>query len=356
MERYDFALVGGGIVGACLAEELAGAGASVTVLDAGAEPGHATNRAAGVAVPSLRYLADPELYGWLQWGRGRLAADIDRLEPAHAPFSVPSPILRALRTVDVEAVAAHLDAPGHGEWIEVEKLASVAPGLRLPADRHYLFDRAGLMVDGRRYLAAVHHNCLAAGVRWRQGVTVAAADGGELRTSAGAVHADRVVVTAGAWSAAAGLAGGAPVYPQRGQLAVLRTGADLTCILSSAFYLAPGVNGGVVVGATEEDAGFDDRCTVAGISRLLRFAATAMPELADASPVELRAGLRPASRTGRPLVGRVPGHDRLYLAAGHAGHGLLSARGTAEGLAAGLVRDDWDALPESFCPSRALEA
>jgi glycine oxidase len=41
------------------------------------------------------------------------------------------------------------------------------------------------------------------------------------------------------------------------------------------------------------------------------------------------------------------------VSAGHAGHGLISARATAQGMAAGLEYGDWSGLPEDFCPREA---
>ncbi|MFF3003230.1 NAD(P)/FAD-dependent oxidoreductase [Kitasatospora sp. NPDC057940] len=354
----DFTLVGGGIVGACLAEELSDSGASVRVLDSGAEPGHSTNRAAGVAVPSLRYLTDREFYDWLRTAKRDLDADVARLEPEYGAFSVARPILRALRETDVQAHGDVLSGLGVGDWVEDGALAQAAPGLKLPTSRRYLLDPDGLMIDGRRYLDAVRRRCLARGVDWQQGVTVREVreEGAAVSvvTSDGTLRADRVVITAGAWSSGKGLAEATGVRPQRGQMAVLRTDEELNCILSSAYYLAPGVGDDVIVGATEEDTGFAEHVTTQGIANLLRFATTVMPGLADSVPVELRAGLRPVSGTGRPLAGALPGHERIFLSAGHAGHGLLSARATGKGMAAGLVGDDWEALPYSMCPSHAL--
>ena len=128
-----------------------------------------------------------------------------------------------------------------------------------------------------------------------------------------------------------------------------RTGACTEAIIASGIKR-------VVVGATEESAGFDESVTVEGVNRLLMFANAAMPALSACEPVEFRAGLRPVSATGRPVVGRVPDRTRVFVSAGHAGHGLLSARATARGLTAGLLDDDWDSLPYSMCPAESLKA
>lgn len=352
--RFDFVIVGGGIVGACAAEELARGGATVAVLDAGAEPGHATPRAAGVGVPSLRYLTNPDFYQWLVDAQARLRLDIARLEPKHGAFSIVRPIVRALRPRDLDAFEALVDTLDIGRWVSKDDLVREAPGFSLPKDRRYAVDDDGLMLDGARYLHAVKATAIAAGAVWQQGCEVHALTEatGEavLSGTAGDVSADRVVLATGAWAGTGALVRPLPVRPQRGQLAVLETGVELRCILSSAFYLAPDVDGRVIVGATEEDVGFDERATVQGVARLMTFAAAAMPALRNAQPVRLQVGFRPVSETGEPLVGRVPGTDRIYMCAGHAGHGLLSARATGEGLASGLLHDQWEALPETMCP------
>jgi len=348
----DVAIVGGGIVGACIAEELARAGASVVVLDAGAEAGDATARAAGVAVPSLRYLDDPLMYDWLTRARTALLDDILRLRSATGPFSVALPIARLIAEADLRRVAAALGTTPDRDT--AGDAADLAPGLRVPP-AHRVLVSDGLMVDGSGYLAAVRAAAVAGGVDWRQGVRVVSVADGEVRTDgAAALRADRIVLACGAWTAR--LVGeDLPVYPLRGQLAVLDVEHPPRCIVSGRYYLAPHPSGGVVVGATEEDSGFAEHCTVAGVARLLTFAARTLPSLGSAPVRTLRAGLRPATRTGRPLVGALPSADRVFVACGHSGHGLLSARYTARGVAAALTSDDWSDVPLEFCPKRALQ-
>ena len=364
--RYDVVVVGGGIVGACLAEELALAGAAVLVVDAGREPGHATGHAAGVAVPSLRHLGDPVLYGWLDAARGTLAADLDRLPAGHPPFSRREPIVRCLPATSAATVLTSAAGPALGDRIGLAELRELLPGARVPEDHSLFRSPEGLMVDGRTYLETVYHGCLAAGVDWRQGsaaVEVQPAEPGGrpgVRLHSGeVVRGGQVVIAAGAWSdrlLARPEAAGPWVVPQRGQLVVLRSETPPRCVLSSRFYLAPLPSGSVVVGATEENAGFAARTSLAGTARLLAFALRTLPGLADAEVRETRAGLRPATRNGRPLIGELPGSPGVFVATGHAGHGLLSARHTARGLAAGLLRKDWSGVPAEFSPRAAWGA
>ncbi|HEY6797964.1 MAG TPA: FAD-dependent oxidoreductase [Kineosporiaceae bacterium] len=354
--RCEYVVVGGGLLGACLAEELAGQGREVLVLDAGSHPGHATGVAAGVAVPSLRYAKDEAFHGWLARAGATLEADIARLEPQHGAFSLTRPVLRLLRAADLAALPG---CAAIGEPATSADLDTLVPGLVLRPDEQPWLMPGGLSVDGPAYLRAVRSSAIAAGTLWWQqrqvtglheredGVGVYCADG----TS---IDADRVVVTAGAWT---GKLTGVPVTPQRGQLVLLRAPAvQLRCIVSSRLYLAPTPDGGLLAGATEERAGFDDRTTAGSVAGILGFAMRALPQLADATVVAARAGLRPVSATGRPLVGRVPGRSRVYVASGHAGHGLVSARATAQGAASGLLHGAWHTLPEEFCPGRGAAA
>lgn len=364
MKRSDYALVGGGIVGACLAEELAATGAAVTVLDAGPAPGHATSRAAGPAAPPLRHIDDHVFYDWLRQAARILREDVDRLEPVHGRFSAPHPILHALRAEDADRVAHHLDTTEPAaQWISPAQAADLATGLRLPADRRYLLETTGLTVDGSRYLSAVQARCAQLDVEWRQETTVldvqATGGGVELTTTGEPVHTDIAIITAGAWSGATCLTGDSVhVRPQRRHVVTLAAESVPPLILSSTHRLAPGAAGEVIVGTGDDGAAetssFDDRCDVAGITELLRFATTAMPALALAVPADLRCGLSPAPATGRPLIGRVPGRQRLWLATGHAGHGLLTARYTAQGLTTALTKGQWDTVPRIMCPRQAL--
>ncbi|HEY6795233.1 MAG TPA: FAD-dependent oxidoreductase [Kineosporiaceae bacterium] len=355
-DRVDLVLVGGGLVGACLAEELAHGGARVVVLDAGDRPGHATGRAAGVAVPSLRYATDETFHPWLTLARSALVDDIARLEPIHGRFSLAQPVLRLLLPQDVEALPEGPARQAAGVPASDAELAQLAPGLQVRGDEQPYLLPDGLSVNGPAYLQAAQAAALRAGVTWSQGRQVVSldetADGVVVHCADGtAVSADRVVVTAGAWT---GTLTGLPIRPQRGQLVLLEAPeVTLGCIVSGRLYVAPLPNGGLLVGATEEEAGFDERCTAGSVAGVLAYALRRFPGLASATVVEPRAGLRPVSDTGRPIVGRVPGRQRVYLAAGHAGHGLISARATARGAVAGLLHGDWDQVPDDFCPRAA---
>jgi glycine/D-amino acid oxidase-like deaminating enzyme len=85
-----------------------------------------------------------------------------------------------------------------------------------------------------------------------------------------------------------------------------------------------------LVGATVEDVGFDERVTADGVRRLLEAAITLLPAVTDATFLEARVGLRPATPSGLPLVARSSEHPSMVYATGHYRNGVLLAPLTAQ--------------------------
>ena len=179
---------------------------------------------------------------------------------------------------------------------------------------------------------AVEEGAAVARVRVVKGTAV-----GVYRETGEAVPAGAVLVCGGAWTG--GLLEAArravPVRPVRGQMALLDAGARpfRPVVECGARYLVPRDDGRVLVGATQEEAGFRAETTAAGVAGLLDFARALVPALADVRVERTWAGLRPATPDGNPLLGAVPGVGSLFVAAGHFRDGLQQSPGTAAVLA-----------------------
>src|SRR5271163_1254777 len=78
-EPCDVAVVGAGLVGLSLAYELAGLGASVTVIDAG-HPGRATDAGAGILSPVTSQDTDETMWSFLRQAGEHYPALLRRLE------------------------------------------------------------------------------------------------------------------------------------------------------------------------------------------------------------------------------------------------------------------------------------
>jgi glycine oxidase len=160
-------------------------------------------------------------------------------------------------------------------------------------------------------------------------------------------------MSAGAWSAEIleGLPGPAlPLRPIRGQIEVFQTDGSTVrhIFFAGKSYVVPREDGLVLIGATEEDAGFDKSVTADGLASLHQFAINLIPRLADAPVIHSWAGLRPASAVGHPILGPWAGLDRLWIATGHFRHGLQQSPGTAQLIADWIVGSDTFARPEDF--------
>src|SRR5262249_35710498 len=148
-------------------------------------------------------------------------------------------------------------------------------------------------------------------------------------TDAGPLRAGQAIVAAGSWSGS--LTPDLSVKPIRGQLLRLRWPAPpLTRIIwSEPCYVVPWTDGTVLVGATMEDVGFDQRPTAEGVRTLLEAVSELIPSARDATFLEARAGLRPATADGLPVIGRSAESDAILLATGHFRNGVLLAPLTA---------------------------
>jgi glycine oxidase len=188
-----------------------------------------------------------------------------------------------------------------------------------------------------RHVKALIAGCVSQGVRLCPGCPAVGLerDGDRLAavsTVGGRRSAGHYVIASGAWSdTLLEQVGWRPgIRPVRGQIALLNTGVPLfrRVLMHGKRYLVPRPDGRILVGATEEDAGFDKRTTAVAIRNLLDFAIALVPGLADAPLERSWAGLRPGSPDGLPFLGRVPGVENLYVAAGHFRAGIQLSPGT----------------------------
>ena len=92
----------------------------------------------------------------------------------------------------------------------------------------------------------------------------------------------------------------------------------------------PWSSGSLLVGATVEEAGFDERATAAGVRDLTSAVIELLPDAANARFDAVRVGLRPALPDGLPAVGPFQRAPRVVMATGHFRNGVLLAPVTAE--------------------------
>jgi glycine/D-amino acid oxidase-like deaminating enzyme len=144
---------------------------------------------------------------------------------------------------------------------------------------------------------------------------------------------------------------GIPLAPRKGQILSLTTQNPFRVMVRwNHAYIVPRGHE-VVVGATNEDAGFDRRLTPAGIGGLLKAAQKLSAGLAGSSIRDMWSGLRPATPDGLPIIGNAA-LDGLIYATGHYRNGILLAPITAQAVASLAAGQAPDLPLEPFEPSR----
>jgi glycine oxidase len=155
-----------------------------------------------------------------------------------------------------------------------------------------------------------------------------------VRTAAGEYSADRVVITAGAWSAQLLRETGLelPVEPVRGQMVQFQASPGLLrhIVLYQNHYLIPRLDGLILAGSTLEYTGFDKATTTEARDELTRATSALVPALSECELVRQWAGLRPGSPEGVPFIGEHPMIRGLFVNAGHFRNGVVMAPGSVQ--------------------------
>ncbi|MBI3865903.1 MAG: glycine oxidase ThiO [Planctomycetia bacterium] len=340
---HDIIIIGGGVIGLSLACELAGEGTKVAVLEKGGIGQESSWAGAGILPPG-----NPD---------GARTPEARLRACSHVLWADLSARLREETGIDngfrrTGGLEVRIGGPVRA--LEDEVAAWRAEGVTVePLAGRAVFEREGELhpevtsayrlpemgqVRNPRHLKALAALALLRNVSLMPGTEVhrfelAREKAVAIETSAGRCTAGQFVVAGGAWSGRLLNDIGCPVAvrPLRGQIVLL---SMLPTPLSHVVnvgprYFVPRGDGRVLVGATEEAAGFDKSTTAGGVAGLMDFSLATVPALARATFERCWAGLRPQSADGLPYLGRVPQADNLFVATGHFRAGLQLSPATA---------------------------
>ena len=337
-------VIGAGVIGAAVADALAARGARVTVLDMRSAGRGASQAAAGVLAPYIEGHRESPLLSLCTRSLAlfdEFVASVSERSGVPITFARTGTLELALSNDDattLRAAKAWLDATGvRNEWLEGSALGVFEPAATSAALGGLLIPEHGF-VGGPSLVDALVQSARLGGAWFESPVEIVHVDprADRVDARAGDRHytADHVVIAAGSWSRKVRVAGlpALPIRPVRGQLLHLRwTGAGIPSrvVWGPRCYTVPWPDGSLLVGATVEDVGFDERTTVAGVRHLMDAAAELLPDVSDASFEGVRVGLRPAAPDGLPVIGPFPSTPRVTLATGHFRNGVLLAPLTA---------------------------
>lgn len=363
----DILVIGGGVIGLTTALTLADRGASVTLIERQQIGREASWAGAGMLPPgNLARATTPEArlrsYSHSLWHD--FAANLFERTGIDNGYH----ICGALDLFDEELHHNHASQqanPWLDEGIDVQSCD------RTRLERHvadlnsryqsgvYLPDFA--QVRNPRHLQSLRAACLHRGVELVEHVDGIQVDVESdrvrrVRTPNRDYSIDQICLTAGAWTTNVLQSLGVviPVKPVRGQIVQLQLPAQpfRCCIELGRRYLVPRRDGLILIGSTEEDAGFVKQNTTEGVAELLSFAKTLIPSLAQAEVVRTWAGLRPGSPDELPLLGVAPGYSNLFVGAGHFRSGLQMSPATGRILADLMLGTTPEISLDGFQPDR----
>lgn len=342
----DVLIIGGGAVGCASALALAQRGARVRLVERAHPGAEASSAAAGILGAYVEAHGDTPLarlcfrslamYG--AWTA--MLAEATGIDPGHAP-SGSMRVFFDPRAFEASAREMQEAFGADAEPLDSRVARSAEPRLSERIAGALLF-RKDCRIDPPALMRALEDAARQAGVTitCNDGVSrVIVEEGravGALLASGEVARAGSIVITAGAWSLleGAGLSIGS-IEPIRGQMMELRARERPIdhVLFGPGAYLSPRDDGRVIVGSTQERAGFHKAVTVSGIRGLLAGAIELVPGLDDAEIARTWSGLRPATPDAAPLLGPGPARG-LFIAAGHFRNGILLAPVTGEIVAA----------------------
>ncbi len=334
-------MVGGGVIGVAIADALARRGLGTLLLERDALASGASGGAAGVTAPLIEAPGPGPFFELAVAGRDLLRREAPSLgevgyrETGTLRVAEDDAEARVLR----ERVAWESARGLRVRWVEPAELEAIEPALRdglrgalYALDDHQVTSPAlvhALATRALRHGAVIRERTPVRGVLQVQGRVIGA------RTVDGELRSRVLVLAAGAWTPSLAPVP-LPVRPVRGQLAYLAPEGPVLrhAVFGNGIYLVPKADGRLVVGATEEDAGFDASVREETTASLVARAAEIVPAVRDLLVVGAWAGLRPAAPDRLPVIGTHRKFPGLIIATAHFRNGVLLSLVTAEIVAA----------------------
>jgi len=365
MKRTDVIVLGGGIIGAAIAEELARHGQRVVLLERGRIGAEASSAAAGILSAQMDLPTPGPFFELCQAARRmypRWVEHLQRRAGMSVHYHVDGILYLAMTGREEHAMERQL------RW-QVKQGLRVARWSRQDVRRHepnvdgrvkrgFHFPTEA-QVDNVLLMQALERACRKAGVELHERTTVRrvlvrAKTVQGVETDHGELRAPVLINCLGSWAALDGkFPVAVPVSPARGQMLAFHgpKGLFRHAVMSERAYVVQRRDGRLIVGSTVEFAGFDKRLTLQGIHGIL-CGLRQFSSAVNACPlVEMWAGFRPCAVDQLPIIGKTA-IGGLFLATGHFRHGILLAPITAALLTELILRGrtSFDLTP--FAPSR----
>jgi glycine oxidase len=347
-DRPKTVVIGAGVIGLGIAWRLAQAGCTVAVYDKAEAGRGASWAAAGMLAaavetePGEEPLLPLTLESQRRWPG--FARELEAASGVSVQYRDEGTLVVALNRDDAETMRHSFEFQKslglEIEWLNAAEARHREPHLK-PGIAAAVYSRNDHQVENRALAQALTAACRIAGVAIHEHcpvaeVVIAGRQARGIETARGREDAEIVVLAAGAWSREIGGIPGAhqpPVRPIKGQMLALQMDPQAPLLRHVVWlprvYLAPRLDGRLIVGATVEERGFDTSLTAGGMLALLEGAWRGVPSIEELPIAESWVGFRPGSRDDAPMLGP-SGIDGLVVATGHHRNGILLTPVTAD--------------------------
>jgi glycine/D-amino acid oxidase-like deaminating enzyme len=364
---YHAVIVGAGIVGAACADEFAGRGLRVAVVDREVVGSGAT--AAGMG--HIVVMDDSEAQFALTRYSQQLWQALRNKLPADVEYDQCGTIWVAADEREMAEVRRKHDFYGDrgvpAEILDAKRLKQSEPNLRDGLQGGLLVPEDAVLYPpcAARFLMqrAQQH-----GAKLILGASVSTMAQGRVLLSDGLqLTAEIIVNAAGAWSAE--LTPGIDVKKRKGHLAItdrysgfLRhqlvelgylKSAHSVASDSVAFNVQPRRTGQILIGSSRQFGAEHKEVDQQMIVRMLQRAQEYMPSLGQLSAIRVWTGFRAATPDKLPLIGPWPTDPSVFLATGHEGLGITTSLATARILVDQITGAKPEIPIEPYLPSRA---
>ena len=329
----DILIIGGGIIGMLTARELSLAGMKVTIVEQGKAGQESSWAGGGIISPLYPWRYSDSVSALAQWGQ---AFYPELIEEIYSETGFDAELIQnGLLMIDDDQAAASAWAK---KWqadlqlIDSKEVCELEPELSslLLQANNAIWMPSVRQVRNPRLVKAVRKYLENKGVSFVEEteVTGIISNSNKIQgvtTSKGNILADKVMLSAGAWSSKLLKNKDISVAPVKGQMILFKTEPDTIkrITLSQDRYVIPRKDGRVLVGSTLEHTGFDKTTTAAAREELMDEAFRIAPCLKEAKVEHHWAGLRPGSTDGIPYICSIPETEGLYLNAGHFRNGVV---------------------------------
>ena len=363
MSSFDVIVIGGGIAGASTAYHLAGYGRSVALLERGEIASEASGVNAG-GIGALGWGHVPDLESYLTMGSLQIFKSL-QLDLGYDIEFRQSGGLQVIQTQAQYEYARDrvisLKSRGYtAKLLSIDEARAIEPGLNPELLGAMYFPLRG-QADPVKATRAFAHAARHLGAEILTGKEVTGISHGEDETyriaaSGDMFQANRLVLAAGAWCGPLGEMLGIriPVVPVRGQMWATEplpprvfhslsgvesyshwsadpggdglTPPELTHIgelrITRHLYGRQTRDGEIIFGGDRKMVGYDRSVDMGGVETNFAHTAEVLPFLNELSISRTWSGLMPFSLDGKPIIGKIPQLENLYIVTGLASSGF----------------------------------